>query len=419
MRPSRRHLSIYPVMVAQFMVGGAFLPFVTVYLREDRGLTVDEVGWANAVAALVGSTVPFFWGWVADQHISTERLLAGLHLVGGAALYVFSLQRGFWGLLGGYALVFAFYSPTFALLSSLAYHNLAAPEKEFGKVRLFGSLGWMLPSLPIFLRMQGRAPEAVGGFEGTLQLAAVFALMTAGSCLLLPRTPPHVRAAGVPFGQALRRLFAVPGIPVFLAVILLAHAAYSVVFYYSPLALREAGFDRKWIGPLQCLGVVVEPALLLLLPRVLGRLGFRRAIALGCLLLVARHLIYAFPSPRWLLAGSYVLVGACVAYYLTGVSLFLNARAERAVRASAQTLLALLGPGLGQMAGHRAVGWLTTIPGLGLRAGFIFAACSAALAWILLCLPLRRSVLFSVEQPAGEKKEGRAEDSASHLSPTN
>jgi MFS family permease len=169
-----------------------------------------------------------------------------------------------------------------------------------------------------------------------------------------------------------------------LGVIFLVHSSFAILSYYSPPLLTAAGFDRKWIGPLQSLGVAVEVPFFFLLPRAILRLGYRATIGIGCAALLARQLCYALPSPLWLLAGSYVLVGICVPFYLIASSLALNAAASREVRATAQSFYVIAGQGLGQMVGHRVAGVLADLPGAGLTAVFSFATVTPALALLLL-----------------------------------
>ncbi len=396
-------LSLHAAMAFQFAVGGAFLPFVTLYLR-DRGLGYEKVSWVHLTSAAVGSTVPFLWGWVADRWLSAEKLLALLHAGGAAALWAFARQSSFGGLLATYAVLFALYPPTGAILSATAYHNLASPDAQFGRLRLWGSIGWMLPSLPVYAWLALAGDTRTLDLAFTLDLAAALEVLATVVCLRLPHTPPAGwrhgghdggRHESVPYGAALRQLLSRRGFLTFLGVIFLVHSSFAVLFYYSPPALEAAGFEREWIGPLQCVGVAAEVPFLFALPWVIRRFGYHGTITMGCASLLLRQLAYASASPRWVLASSYVLAGACVAFYLTAVSLSLNAMADRSVRATAQTLFSLVGAGLGQMAGHRAVGWIASGPQGNLTAAFLFASATAAGALGLLVFGLRGKGLFS------------------------
>jgi MFS family permease len=131
-------------------------------------------------------------------------------------------------------------------------------------------------------------------------------------------------------------------------------------------------------------------------------MGYRGTLALGCAFLLARQLTYALPSPPWMLASSYVLAGGCVVFYLTAGSLAMNSLAGRTVRATAQTLLTLAGPGLGQMFAHQVTGYLVERAGVGMEGVFAFASGCVALALVLLAL-LGRKGLFDAAPEAPER----------------
>ena len=399
--PGAIPLSLHLAMLGQYAVGGAFLPFVSLHFL-DLGVRYSELGWIFLSSSAVAATVPFLGGVVADRWVSAEKLYACLHLAGAAFLGLLALQESFPGVLAGFVLVCAAYHPTSSILSAISYHNLHAPEAQFAKLRLWGSIGWVLPSIPIYVWLLGGGPSSL---RFTLWIAAALEVLVAVLALGLPRTPPgsrHLDPAGgvLPYGAALRTILRRPEFLGLLAVTFLMQSAFTLLFYYSPPHLETAGIPRSWVGPIQCLGVVAEVPLFFLLPRIIARLGYRRTIGIGCIALFARHCIYAVTLEPWLLVSSWILAGVCVVFYLTGISLSVNSMAERSIRATAQTMIVIAGPGLGQMFGHRVAGWLASTSGGDLRPVFVFAAACAGLAFaIILAAGFRRRFYPSSDLP--------------------
>src|SRR5262245_53126442 len=108
-------------------------------------------GWIFSTLWLACMLAPLSGGQVADRWVPTQLFLAAAHLVGGVALFVLGLRADHgaasfvpWlALMGAYALL---YAPTLALTNSLAFRHLAS-EKEFGLVRVGGTVGWIASGL--------------------------------------------------------------------------------------------------------------------------------------------------------------------------------------------------------------------------------------------------------------------------------
>lgn len=397
--------SLYWIMTIQYAVGGAILPFISLYFG-DRGLTYDEISWIFLASSAIGAVLPVVWGYLGDRWIRLPRLLTVLHLAAAGIVLLLDRQSTFPMLLSCYATFAGLYMPTAPLVSALSYHHLPRPELQFGKLRLWGSMGWMLPSLPVYLWLALYSTGPGGSLSFCVYLTSGIGLLMTVLLLANPRlhearAPLAQAVEPLPYAQALRLVLRRRGFLALVVVILLAHASFAILSFYSGLLLEHVGFERRWIGPLQCLGVVCELPFLSILPVVIRRLGYRKTIALGCGTLLVRQIIYAVPSPPWLLASSYVLAGACVAFYLTGASLALNSMADRSVRATVQTLVTLAGSGLGQMLGHRIAGALAGSDPTRLPRAFEAAAWAAGAAVLILLVFLKDRDLLPVERPQG------------------
>ena len=379
-------------VAVHYASGGAFLPFITL-LFQDRGLDLEQISHINLLAAAVGATVPLLWGVVADRWVATDRLLFVLYVAFAIAFEVFAWQQSFQGLLLGYVLLFALYPPAGALLFALAYRHFDAPERQFSRLRSWGSVGWIAPSFPIFLWLAFRGEGKDADLTFTLHAAAAINVLQCLLVCLLPHTPPLARAkpgdGELGYRAAVVQLFRKRGFVGLMGVVVLLHSSFAILFYYSPKFLEERGIDRTWIGPIQSGGVACEVLLFLTLPWALRRLGLRGTLLVGCATMMLRHLLYALDAPPWALAASYVLAGMVVVYYVTVSSIVVNSLASSGLKATAQTLLMLLGSGIGQTCGHWAAGRIALHSTYGLRGVFVYATVSAAAAFALLAFVMR------------------------------
>jgi PPP family 3-phenylpropionic acid transporter len=384
------HRRLVAVIIIQYASGGAFLPFISLWAR-DRGFSFSQLGQMLFAAAAVSAVMPLFWGLIADRWVPVNRLLAALHGLGAVGCLVLSAQERPAGIVAAYVVWCALGLPAYALLNALCYRNLDAPHLEFGKLRAWGSLGWMLPSMPIFLWivLSGRLDLRVTHYLAAgLQAAFVFAAP------LLPHTPPCKLGSAAPpamdaesFAPAFWELMRRPRFVLLLLSYLLMSWAHSVHFNYAPIQMQASGVPRAWIGLCLCLAAALEVPLFFCLRPVLSRLDFLKTLSLGCAWMASRHLIAVAGPPAWALVAANAMAAFTVVLYIIPLSLAVNSLASDRVRATAQTLVMIAGPGLGTMSGHWVSGQLADR--FGIEAAFKGAALTSSLALVVLFVAFR------------------------------
>ena len=131
------------MMFLQYAIWGAWLPILYPFLLGYREFDLTQTGLclsAGAVGAIFG---PFLAGQLADRMFSTEKLLAASHLIGAGLVFLLSTVETFEAFLI-ISFVYGFvYAPTISLTNSLALTHLKDRDRDFGPVRLWGTIGWI------------------------------------------------------------------------------------------------------------------------------------------------------------------------------------------------------------------------------------------------------------------------------------
>jgi len=366
----RTRLSI--MMFLQYAIWGAWLPILYPFLMGHRGFSLDQTGlclMAGAVGALAG---PFIAGQLADRSFATEKLLAISHFVGAIIVYFLAGADKFEVFL---ALSFVYglvYAPTMALTNSISFANLPDRDRDFGPVRLWGTIGWIAAGIgigQILLRSYNDSPELLNEGRGVgFLIAAGLGVVMAVYCLTLPHTPPTKSAEektawleGVKevFKQPLITLFAI-AVPVSMI-----HQFYFVftsdfVTKVQAAAKSEsADAFSNWVnqifgvggGGLMTIGQMTEIAVLALIPFFAKSVSRKNLLMIGLAAYAARMALFAFaPSLPTVILGI-ALHGFCFGCFIFVAFMVVDENTTPDIRATAQNLFNLVIVGIGIIVG--------------------------------------------------------------------
>ncbi|MFC1559281.1 MFS transporter, partial [Gemmatimonadota bacterium] len=88
-----------------------------------------------------------------------------------------------------------------------------------------------------------------------------------------------------------------------------------------------------------------------LLSFFLKKYGMRKTLAFGVIAWPIRYIIFAFGAPKWLVIASLALHGFCYVFFFVAAFIYVDKVAPPDVRASAQSLIAIVALGMGRMIG--------------------------------------------------------------------
>lgn len=369
------------MMFLQFFIWGAW--YVTVGNYMDQHHMDKVIFWAYTVGPIAALISPFFLGMVADRFLASERVLAGLHLLGGVFLLLApsvtpaSAEGSPWGFIGVLALHMLCYMPTLGLTNSLAFHNLTNQEKQFPLIRVWGTIGWIVAGIVIAQVVAQRVP-ITSGMDDAAKAAAqaqrnampIFFYLAGGSgvalglfSLLLPHTPPPGKGSAFTVRDALgldalkllrERSFGVFVLCSFLLCIpLAAYYAYAPV-YADAMKIEDVPFKMTF-------GQMSEILFMVVMPLFFVRLGVKWMLLVGMLAWVARYALFAVAASDqvvWMILAGIVMHGICYDFFFVTGFIYTDKKAPKHVRGAAQGFLVLVTQGLGLGLGAQIVGWL-------------------------------------------------------------
>jgi PPP family 3-phenylpropionic acid transporter len=353
---------------------GGFSTYFGLYLLS-LGISAWHIAVLMSLMQVMRLVSPNFWGWLADRLGQRARVVL---LSAAASLVAFSLffaVDGFVGLFVAMALLGFFWSASLPLIEAITLGHLHAQPELYGRVRLWGSLGFIV-AVTAMGAMLDRLPVVAMLWISLVLLFGIFlvALLVVDAPIADEPTPINRLADTLRRAEVRALLLAC----FFMA---MAHAPYYV--FYS-IYLDSHGYSKTLIGGFWAVGVIAEILVFLAMPKLMRQFSLRR-ILLSC---------FAAATLRFLAIGWAVDVLALLlfaqilhgmtfgAFHATSVA-SLNRWFARQHQARAQALYGSVSFGAGGMIGGLLAGqaWDTLGPGMTFSAAAVSAACGGWFIW--------------------------------------
>ena len=372
------------MMFLQYAIWGAWLPILYPFLLGYRGFTLSQTGIclsAGAVGAIFG---PFIAGQLADRVMSTEKLLGISHIIGAGLVFSLGAIETFvpFAIVSG---VYGFvYAPTIALTNSLAFHHMPNRDRDFGFVRLWGTVGWIVAGIVVGQYLLRASTPAEGSLEEikaaqdagrafAFTFSACLGVLMGLFCFTLPNTPP-ARNEGkkLAWAEALSEIKAQPLVTLFLIAVPVSmiHQFYFVFTSDFVTGVQNAaGSDAANTfansinrilgvggGGLMTIGQMSEIIVLACMPLLAKNLSRKTLLCIGLAAYAGRMALFAYaPSLASVLVGV-ALHGLCFGCFIFVAFMIVDEHTTKDVRATAQNLFNLVIVGIGIIVGS----WFAT-----------------------------------------------------------
>ena len=360
---------------------GSFVPYWGIYLQSEN-FSPSSIGILLSLFQISRIVAPNFWGWLADHtgyRVKWIKLTSFLGLIG--FIGVFWAKGFFWIFLVMSALSL-FTSSTLPLAESLTLAHLATTDGHYSRIRLWGSIGFIVASLFLGYLID---------FQG-INILLWILLIAQAIIFFLSNTIPETQDIQHKTNDlSIWKIIKTPSVIALLIGCTLMVSAHGVLYNFYSIYLKDHGYSSGTIGWLWAVGVICEILIFMAMPKILQRYSLKAILLMSLFLGVIRFiLIGASPDHLYLLFIAQMFHAATfgsfhaasievIAYYFKGRN-----------QTRGQAIYNSVAYGIGGTIGGLGGGYL--IQYLGGQLGFMIAAISPLIGFVVIWFGLKLEI---------------------------
>lgn len=352
------------MMFLEFFIWGAWFVTLGTFLGNNLNASGAQIGLAFATQSWGAIIAPFIVGLIADRYFNAERILGVIHLLGAVLMFLMANATEF-SVFYPYVLVYMIlFMPTLALVNSISFRQIDDPSTDFAKIRVWGTIGWIVAGLAISYVFSWDSSEAIQ--QGLLRYT--FLMGSAASVVLglysfsLPKTPPKISKEEKVSVKELLGLDALMMMKdrnflIFVIASILICIPLAFYYQYANPFLIDAGVDNA--TGIMTIGQLSEALFMLLIPFFLTRFGLKKTLLVGMFAWALRYILFAYGNSGELMFMFIIgiaLHGMCYDFFFVTGQIYTDSKAGEKFKSSAQGLITLATYGLGMLIGFSAAG---------------------------------------------------------------
>ncbi len=346
MRAPRPALLICAYYFFYYGAVGCLVPYIPIYYQR-AGLSGEQIGWLSGLGPIVLLVSGPLWGALGDR-FNLHRQLLPLASVGVIIPAVVMSRSEHFGPLVVLVLLLSFFSTAIGpLMDSAALEISDISQVPFGRLRIWGSIGFMLITTALGWLLKWIAVEWLFySYAACMAMAALVALP-------LPARRHYWRA---PIRQGFRQMLAQSSFILFLGAALLVGATVMAVNYFFPLHIKAIGGDTNLIGLANAVAALAEMPVLFRADSLLKRVGgLWAAMVISTTAYAARWWLLASAATPTAILLLQLMHSVTFGLFLVASVAYVNAHAPKGMSATAQSLFIAtmwgVGPTLGAIGG--------------------------------------------------------------------
>jgi len=360
---------------------GSFVPYWGIYLQSEN-FSPSSIGILLSLFQISRIIAPNFWGWLADHtghRVKWIKLTSFLGLIGFVGVF---WAKGFFWIFLVMSALSLFTSSTLPLAESLTLAHLATTDGHYSRIRLWGSIGFIVASLLLgyLIDLQG------------INILLWVLLIAQAIIFFLSNTIPETKEIHHKKNDlSIWKIIKTPSVVALLIGCTLMVSAHGVLYNFYSIYLKEHGYSSATIGWLWAVGVICEIFIFMLMPKILRRYSLKTILLMSLFLGVIRFiLIGASPDHFYLLFIAQMFhaatFGSFHAASIEVIAYFFKGRNQ----SRGQAIYNSVAYGIGGTIGGLGGGYL--IQYLGGQIGFMIAAISPLIGFIVIWFGLKLQI---------------------------
>lgn len=261
---------------------GVIVPYLGIFL-DGRGFSSVEIGQFGGLITLARIIGPNLWASLSDKSgkgLQVMRLGAFLTLFSFTSIY---LLDSFWGLTVSLALMMMFWTAILPQIEVLTLSCVNGSNSRYGRIRLWGSIGYILLTI-----LTGLLIDLVST-EAPIYMSTLVLLSFLLASFLL--SEPDAKAKQSSFTGSMWKKICSPVFIMFILSALLLQVSFGTYYGFFALYTRDLGYSGQATGWLIAWGVIVEIGIFMLAGKLIQQFGVKTILIVSMVLTAIRWLM--------------------------------------------------------------------------------------------------------------------------------
>ena len=307
--------------------------YLNLYLSQV-GLSYSQVGMTISISTICVLAGQMNWGIASDRCRSKNLILSILLLAASMISLMFYLGSGYFYLIAAVSLFAFFFNPIVPLLDNYTIEYIEKNGKsDYGHLRMGGTIGYCITVLLIGLLLKD-------DYRGIFILVSAALFL----CFMLYRTLPKI--SGYRSRENHTSWKDILGNRTLIGLILFSlifNLGLSFFYSFYPIYFTEIGGNSSLIGTMMFLCAVSEIPMLLIIDKIVRKIGLEHTLIIAGIVTSARWLLlFVLRNPSAAIFVS-LLHGIGYTSFSYCIITYIGRSVPKDMRATCQTLNALIG----------------------------------------------------------------------------